>query len=163
MPVGDKERFAEWWGAAHEVVALEAKRWLGSDHAVEEVMQDVALVAWSKLDTISSAAHFRHWCRTAVRWIAIDRMRRQQRRVAFLTGTFPKLGRVRPPAEPDEVIDLVDQIERLPKNQRYVLRAYLHGQSDRITAERLQVKEPSVRSLRRHAVKRLGEVLGGEE
>ena len=157
MATSEQERFLAWWAPVEGTVVAIATKILGSSDLAAEVAQDIAVAAWQKLSQFDTAEDLQRWCVKHSKWLALDRLRLRQRRLGLLRR---HAGRSRPPSPPaDEILDLAEQVDRLPGRQRRVIEAYFEGRSDGQVAAELGVERATVRSLRRHALQRLTEAL----
>ena len=150
------EELKRWWCSTEsELIAL-ADRFLHDSEQAIDVVQDVALELLQKSPEFNSEGHFRGWTYQAVAWRAFDRLRKDRR---LRSLEFE-------PAAADSATDkwlalesVREVLPRLPCRQRSVVEQMLNGKEDEEIASTLGLKESSVRSLRRFAIKRLIEEL----
>ena len=118
---------------------------LGSD-VVQDLMQEVAYVAWKNRSSFSGIEGFRGWVLKCARWRAFDALRAQKifigldEETGWATAGREDLGAVRA---------ILEAVKKLPPRQAKVIQGMLRGKSDEQLARELNVNESTIRSLRR--------------
>jgi RNA polymerase sigma-70 factor (ECF subfamily) len=74
---GDREAFGALYAAFHRMVHAVALT-IARTNDAEDIVQDVFLVAWRELPTVSEPARFGGWLQTIARRRAVDHLRRKR-------------------------------------------------------------------------------------
>lgn len=155
------QEFVEWWSIVYSRLSAIAHRFLHDEDAAQDLVQDLAVVAYRRFSKFSSYSHFEAWLTQRARWLALNRLRLANRNVNLEELSEPGLN-----AEVHDelgIAHVVDLITRLPSAQARVLYLTASGLSTREIAMRMRITEPSVRSLRRHGRLALRKLLDAEE
>ena len=129
-----------------------AARLVGDEEA-RDVAQDLAVVALQKFESFDDESHLAAWALTRARWLSLDRLKVQRRRLPLNA-----VGRNYTAETPENAVlaeEIQELLERLPRRQRVALELTAAGFSVGEIARELGVREATVRSLRRHARYRL--------
>jgi RNA polymerase sigma-70 factor (ECF subfamily) len=154
---GDRDAFGQLYDAYSRMVhgILLARVPYGE---VDDLVQDVFLVAFRKIDALRDANAFGPWLAMITRNRAMD-FHRRSRDTAELTDDIATTGAVAPEAEATEVLNLIRQ---LPEAYRepLILR-FVEGMTGPEIAERTGLAPASVRVNIHRGMKLLREKLGG--
>ena len=99
------EEFARLFGESFRVLWLIGMGVTGDRHLAEDVVQDAAMLALKKLDDFEPGTNFNAWMGKIVRYVAMNRRRKESRRDAISldaagTGPLPAGNGNDPPSEP---------------------------------------------------------------
>lgn len=146
----NSEKFVEWW----KEIEPDLLRFAGSlvGHEKKDLVQEVSLMAVMRFDDFHELEAFRRWALIRVNWLALDVLARQQRTEK---GSQEIIDALSVNMESDTRDWLLSMIERLPGRRRIVVERRLMGYSSREVAALMGIEESTVRSLWRHAKKRL--------
>lgn len=153
-PATDRE-LETWWIQAVPDLYSVGFRYLRSQEATEDVVQDLAVLALneSRKRPFKSSGHLKAWALKTLRWRAIDVLRKSKRSER-LTKMFwlDWLVNSSENTQPDERISaMVEAAENLPERQKQVFHLMLKGQNTEEIAGELNIQSSSVRSLWRFA------------
>jgi RNA polymerase sigma factor (sigma-70 family) len=143
-----------------------AMRYLRNKDAANDLIQDLAVLVLHEHHNagFQTYEHMKAWTLTTLRWRALDEIRRTKRhqklQAQYARELQPKAEAAG--AEDERLGDVLDAARSLPERQREVFYSMLNGLDTTDIAERMQIKESSVRSLWRFArtaiTKQLGNV-----
>lgn len=142
-----------------------ARRTLGANDEVDDVVQDAFITAWQRLDSLHEPAKVRSWLLRIVSHRCIDRIRARRHHddvTEIEVGDDPAAGPERI-IEARSRVDAVEQaLDQLPEQQRrcWVLKEVLEHSYDEI-AEELGVPTSTVRGLLSRARKNMMTLLEG--
>lgn len=151
VSTGNGEAFAAHASRALPRLVALARRRLGNLHEAEEVAQEALLRAFQHRSTLAGAEDVLAWSSTVVNRLAIDRLRVRHRSVSVaVVPEGSRIGRdtAEVAAARQEARAALEALEALPSRQAQVLWAReIEGLSYQEIGDRLQLSEPSVRSL----------------
>lgn len=157
------ESLKSLWISHYESLYWYAMRILGDRHEAEDVMQDTVLSLLQRHQglEISDDTEFVAYCRVSLKHRCLDRFRIRR---PLLLGDDLDVVTIAPQSADNLVAtemanQVVHTINQLPPHQREVITRYMAGESTESIAAALSVKESTVRSLRRHAIRFLSERL----
>lgn len=160
-----REQFEGWWLESQKRLLARATWLTGSPDRGLDLVQDLAVLALRQFDRrpFSTAEEFSRWAYLRLRWMALDRLRLNQRR-----GSESLSARVQDPPTSREVSAiLLSALKRglrdLPTRQKTVLKRVWAGRTTREIAADLGITEATVRSSLRHARLRLAGHLPSSE
>ena len=139
--------FTQWW-VALEPELLRATRSKVSREDGQDLVQDLAILAVKNHERFTNREEFRRWAYARLHWLILDQFRAPQNKLRAPTEATQEQSV--PPGQEEELI-YQDLISKLPEHQQIVLKGMLEGMSNTQIAQRLNIKEPSVRSLLRFA------------
>lgn len=169
----DLAQFDEWWRQVAPSLLQSARRYLRGTDEVEDVVQEVAILAlrhrstadWKDIDSFSKWAHAR------LHWLIMDTWRNIKRRSIEVS-----LDEENHLTSQNTVNDIFGSIEsqnlliwlndRLTNRERQVLEKRISGYSTHEIASDLGVTEATVRSLLRFARRRIAHAMalaGGDQ
>jgi RNA polymerase sigma factor (sigma-70 family) len=156
----------EWLRNSRERIEGEIRRILGPRGAIEDIAQDVILLALEKGESFESEGHLLAWCILRARWLALDRVR-VIKRERNMFGSLSRIlrGTSHPPTQEDEFFnkelshDLAIAISQLPDAQKRVCQLMFSGKSTPEISRAMNIEPETVRSHFRHAKKRLADAL----
>ena len=148
----------------HRQLYVQAFRLMGRAEDAEDMLQEAYLKMWSLPHRLPSAAELEPYCRTLVRHLCIDHLRKHQVPVSDEETTL--LVQMNPEDTPSELMERRDEasqvlrlVECLPVQQRLAIRLHdVEGCSYGETAEALGMTEGNVRVLLSRARKRIREL-----
>ena len=155
------KEFEKWWIETEPRLLHTARQYTSSLEDAQDVVQQIAVVAIKKLDSFGSIEEFRGWAYSRARWRAIDQLRKSIRHEPLEASV--ELG-TNPIQEQSVIIaDVLQLVAQLPRRQQEVMTSIIEGQTDSQIAKKLQITEPSVRSLKRFARAKLTTLLSTME
>lgn len=152
------EEFWAWWTAFDPRIIALAERFLGSTDDAEDLRQDVVLAAYQKRARFNDRSHLEAWAVKRTQWLALNRLRSLRRLVHTDQVAAPAPG-----VDHELMLTLHEQVSGLPENQRRALVLTVAGHTTASIAQTMGVTEATVRSLRRHARRRLREAIPEED
>lgn len=157
------EEFAQWWTATESGLIRAARKYGVTREGAKDVVQDVAVLAIRNYARFNSFIEFRRWAYARLHWLLLDEIRASRRKPH--ESATASIEHSIPPAQEQELIilDIWRLIDQLPTQQRAALVGLIEGYSPLTIAQRLNVKEATVRSLQRHAKKKLVTLLTERE
>lgn len=154
--VGDERAFRNLMSDHEDALYALARRYLGSHHDADDVLQDAFVKIFQNLDGLSSPEAFYSWCRRIVVNTALDHIRRRRRCVEIeedgLAAASVSSPRVfAPPDRRVEEREFIACLERalrsLPPRQREVVVLHdVEGLSTEEVAVRCDCPPATVRS-----------------
>jgi RNA polymerase sigma-70 factor, ECF subfamily len=158
--------FMRWWDRVHPDLLKILGRYTTSPNSAEDLEQDLAFIAWQQRTRFTDFDHFRWWALKRARGIALDQLRANRRAQKF----FSQLAERREETTvgtPQEYLfalrEIDDVLEQLPAQQRRVIRGLFEGKTDSTLAKELNVREATIRSLKRFGRDRLQSILEERE
>jgi len=115
---------------------------------IQDIVQDVFVMAIVKRASFDSYNQFRIWSVTRARWRALDELARQS---WFARESEKKIEELSAAESDPDRLALYRAIEDLPPKQQMVVRERIAGYLTPEIAERHDMKANTVRSLWRHA------------
>jgi RNA polymerase sigma-70 factor (ECF subfamily) len=157
------DEFAHWWVATEPGLLRAARKYNLSPEGAKDIVQDVAVLAIRNCDRFTSMYDFQHWAFARLHWLLLDEFRSLRRRPRELIAATAE--RSVPPAQEQDllILDIWRLIEQLPERQQAALIGMIEGRSPAYIARELNVKEATIRSLQRHARKKLVSLLAEQE
>ena len=161
---GDEEALVTLHQRYANLVYSVAYSVLGDSMAAEEVTQDTFMRLWDKADTFDAQrGRFTVWLLTITRRLAIDALRKRQRREPqqglFLAGEYPDLWNEVLAADSDSGElrqTLLVVMERLPDEQRRAIElAYFYSMSHNDISETLGIPLGTVKGRIRQGMQKL--------
>ena len=141
------------WTALHRFV----QRRVRDPHLADDVVQDVAVIAWTKQDQLRDPGAYKAWVFSIARRTVVERIRtRLRERAALRRGAMDP----RPPDDPVESAEIHSLVRtalrQLPGRLRQILvLRYWHGMTYRAIGSTLGGSEINVRVLAHRARKAL--------
>lgn len=141
--------FVQWWESVRPYVLKTLRRY-GTLVDIADLEQELAYIAWEKRFTFVSLEHFHRWLVQRARWLALDKLRANQRARRFFTEAAEGEQTTIDPSQEHSVVlhEVLDAINQLPLQQRLVVLGMLEGKDDKRLAKELNVDEGTVRSLK---------------
>jgi RNA polymerase sigma-70 factor, ECF subfamily len=136
--------------AEHDKLVAYTWQLVRDDHLVEEVLQEMALVAVQKTEQIVDAAHFLAWSRITCRQVAMSLIRKRGRRPVMLSNAVLDL--LEGHWQQRDGLSSVDLLAALrkcvarlgPRARRIVEMRYVEGLRSGEIAKQLGVKAPTM-------------------
>jgi RNA polymerase sigma factor (sigma-70 family) len=147
----EEQEFISWWAITRHEVGKRLAKYREVIRSVRDLEQDVASIAWEKKDSFSDPDFFRRWIVQKAEWLALDELRSSRRaREVFSQMEEGIEGKVGLTQERRVVLrEIAEAIGKLPPQQRAVVKGMFEGKTETQLAQELNIKEATVRSLRR--------------
>ena len=148
------QQLQEYWDFSEHLLRARLYKVLASNEAVNDVLQDLAILALTRKPNpaISSKEEFLRWARIRCRWLALDWI--ETHRANIIDSTEPATE-----ASPEDIASANELwskvLKRLPGEQLNVVKLRLKGYTATESGAKLGKKPATVRSLWRHAKKRI--------
>lgn len=146
--------------------ALAEERWVAlvrlarsvvGELEAEDAVQDALVDAWRRLGTLREPAAFSAWLQRVVLRRCLGRVRRRRLWLPLAAAPEPAAER-----HPEAALDVERLLAALAPRQRAVMHlTVVEGMSDSEIATLMEITPASVRSHRRRARRRLGQLLNG--
>lgn len=136
--------------AEHDKLVAYTWQLVRDDHLVEEVLQEMALVAVEKKEQIVDAAHFLAWSRTTCRNLALSLIRKRGRRPVMLSNAvLDMLESHWQQRDASSSADLLAALRKCvarlgPRARQIVEMRYAEGLRSGEIAKRLGIKVPTM-------------------
>jgi RNA polymerase sigma factor (sigma-70 family) len=157
LPV--QENLRTWWeNCEHALVNIATQRYRVSDSLARDIVQEVAIIALTKLPTsVDNEQKFYKWAKIVLYRRFIDWLRKSRRKAPL--DEINELS-IKPNQEAAlfyrETLELV---QKLPEKQKAVMMQLLEGKTTLTIAKNLKMSPKTVRSNLRHARTRLSELI----
>jgi len=148
-------------GALYGVIV----RVIKNEEIAQEVLQDAFLRTWDKIDTYdSSKGKLFTWMLNLTRNLAIDKARSKEiskgRKTDDIDFLVNRIGKTEEYEQPVDAIGLVEIIQRLPADQKFVVEyQYLKGYTQSEIAEEFDIPLGTVKTRTRLALMELRQIL----
>jgi len=127
-------------------------RWLLSRDDVDDVLQDVFVRVWEKLDTFRGDAAFGTWLHRLATNVILRQRQKRRSEEGRESGTPPELSRAAPASTPGLKIDIEVGVDRLPARARQVFVLHdMEGYKHEEIAGMLDISVGTSRSQLHHA------------
>ena len=155
-----RQTFLKWWAEVEPELIKASRRYGTTPDDAADAVQDIALLALKNYQRFNEKSNFKKWALARLHWRTLDNLRR----ISTYEPIDPE--EVAAPVEEtqsDNVDDLMQLLGQLPKRQKQVILMTIEGHSTTAIAQKMDITEATVRSLRRFAKGYLARVAANKE
>ena len=157
-----RQTFLLWWAELEPELIKASRRYGTSPNDAEDAVQDVALLALENYSRFNEKSEFRKWALARLHWRTLDNLRRISRQVTIDPEALATS--VEETHSHDVDVDKLTQlIRQLPERQQRVILMTIEGYSAKAIAQKMDITEATVRSLRRFAKSHLARLAASKE